>query len=95
MPTIWIRQQKEKFFFCGNHMFLNHYFNNRKHTIHHHKAISILLHLQNILESLTEKEKKKLCLYNPSGQEYVLNTIYQNTDFTPKKKVIKNEKNEK
>lgn len=98
MPSVWIRKQNNKFYLCGNHMFLNHYVPHRKGLKNFVTIFSILFNLQNILEKLTEKEKKKLCLLNPKGEEYQLNTICMNKsskNFIPGKKEIKNENKEK
>ncbi len=98
MPEIWIHENDNKFYLCGASMFLNQYAPDRKGLKNSTTVFSILLNLQNILEKLTVKEKKKLCLLNLKGQEYKLNTIHLNKTykkFIPVKKEIKNEKTEK
>jgi hypothetical protein len=93
LPEVWVHEREDKFYIGGNHILLNHFIPNRKGLKSSKTAFSTLFQIQNQVQALSIKEKKKLCILHPSGSEYQNNMIYLNTNFliksTPKKKAIK------
>jgi hypothetical protein len=95
-PYVWVNERKGMFSVCGSSIFLDHYIPKRKESKNPSKVFSLLRDLNKIVETLSIKEKIKLCLLKPDGKDFGINTIYLSNEsysrFTPKTKGAKNEK---